>query len=177
MFTMGLNFETSCRRGDGESKGESSKRGYLMGKGEKEARNTKRDLMSLFRESLYEQPADVAYTTFEMQSMAPHEGDEKKPRSKGKKADKGKAIDRDPGSTHKRSSKEVEKRREVEPEENQGQVSGLSGALANLSLDDEQQTAGRQVQSPCHEVEDGWMVVVEDIDVWDFTEEVGALPD
>lgn len=88
-----------------------------MTKGEKETRGTKRDLMSLFRDSLYEQPAaDAAYMTFEMQSMAPDEGEEKKPRSKGKKkADKGKAIDRDLRLTRKRSSKEIEKRREVEP--------------------------------------------------------------
>lgn len=53
----------------------------------------------------------------------------------------------------------------------------ISDALAQLRLDYEQEAEEIQVQSPCHEVEDGWMVVKEGIDVWDFTEEVGPLPD
>lgn len=217
---MGGSFQTNCRLEDGASRGESSKRGSLLGKGEKREkgrRGTKRDVWWLYRDSLGEEPEEVAYTTIEMQPMAPYEGDEeRKPRGKGKKkaekgkADKGKAVDRDPGFIQCRGSLEVEKRRAVEPgkffslehcfkkrfeywkqgfganlkknwiEEDQGEPLELLDALARLRLDcdDEEDEEGQvQVQGPCHEVEDGWMVIEDDIDVWDFTDEVGDLPD
>ncbi|PTB43600.1 hypothetical protein M441DRAFT_88340 [Trichoderma asperellum CBS 433.97] len=171
-FPMGANFQADCRLG------ESSKRASLLEKREKEARGSKQDLLLLYRESFYEESTEATHTTFEMQPMTPYEGDEEKPRGKGKKkTSKGKAVDRDPGFTCSRNSRKAEKRREVEPEDKQSQVLDISDALAQLRLAYEQEAEKIQAQSPCHEVEDGWMVVKEGIDVWDFTEEVGPLPD
>jgi hypothetical protein len=59
----------------------------------------------------------------------------------------------------------------------QSQTSQLSEALASLNLEDEQLEEKSKVEGPCHEVEDGWMMLKNDIDVWNFTEEVGELPD
>lgn len=57
----------------------------------------------------------------------------------------------------------------------------LSSALAKLRLDYDdyqQELEQRRSHDPCNEAEDGWVVVKEDVDVWDFTEEVGrVLPD
>ncbi|GFP54269.1 hypothetical protein TASIC1_0003064700 [Trichoderma asperellum] len=107
---MGANFQAGC------CLGESSKRASLLEKEQKEVRCSKQDLLLLYRESFYEESAEAAYTTFEMQPMTPYEGDEEKPRGKGKtKTGKGKAVDRDPAFTCSRNSRKAEKRREVEP--------------------------------------------------------------
>lgn len=122
---MEATIATDCRRLQGagredSSKGESSKRRLLRGLGrrerrrERETRDTSRDLLSLYEESPYEESGVVA---FEMQPMTPYEGDDENPHGKGKKkkADKGKAIYRDPWFAQNQNSREEEKRRQVEP--------------------------------------------------------------
>lgn len=45
-----------------------------------------------------------------------------------------------------------------------------------LELEHElEQAEGRRVHNPCREAEDGWLVVKEDLDVWDFTDDVGRV--
>ncbi|UKZ58850.1 uncharacterized protein TrAtP1_000173 [Trichoderma atroviride] len=184
------------------SQGESSKGAswLRLGKGRGEARGTRRSLFSLYQESFYEESESEA--AFEMEPLTLHIGDKEKSDDKGKKkADKGKAVYRDPWVAHSQGVRVEKKRREVEPKKDEGDASDLSSALAKLRLDcdeyqeereKEQKKKQKQKQkqkleqakrrrarpSPYHEAEDGWMVVREDLDVWDFSEEVGhVLPE
>ncbi|KAL7921805.1 hypothetical protein ACQKWADRAFT_327403 [Trichoderma austrokoningii] len=178
----------------GETFEESSKREpwLKLMRMDREARGAARNLILRCREAFSEGSEGPAV---EMQPMGPYEGDGKKSHGKGKNlADKGKkAVYRDPWVVHKHRSAVEKQRPARKPKGYDGGNSGLSSALAKLRLDhDEYQQELTQEQQleleweleqirmhdPCNEAEDGWMVVKEDLDVWDFTEEVGrVLPD
>ncbi|KAK1245499.1 hypothetical protein MKX08_005128 [Trichoderma sp. CBMAI-0020] len=184
----------------GESpEGESSKGAswLRLGKGRGDTRGMRRNLFSLYRESFSEESESEA--AFEMQPLAQYTDEEKSGGMEKKLTDKGKAVYRDPWVAHNQGVGAEKKRQEVEPKQDEGEASDLSGALANLRLacDEyqeeltqkqkpkkkqkqklEQAKRRRERPSPYHEAEDGWMVVREDLDVWDFTEEIGCvLPD
>ncbi|PNP38925.1 hypothetical protein TGAMA5MH_09149 [Trichoderma gamsii] len=202
------------------SKGESSKgESWLqLGKGGKEARGTARSFFSLYRESSREESESESEAASRMQPLTPHAGDDEKRGGKEKKkADKGKAVYRDPW-VMTNPDVQVEKKREVEPKKDEGETSGLWGALAKLRLDYDEYQEERELNQklqreheqeleqkreqeqkrkqklklklqlkqkqakkrrehvvPYHEAEDGWMVVSEGLDEWDFTEEIGRV--
>ncbi|KAM0464973.1 hypothetical protein ACHAPV_001965 [Trichoderma viride] len=189
------------------SKGESSKGAswLRLGKGKGETRGRARSLFTLYRESSHEESESEA--AFEMRHLTIQKEDKEKPGGKeNKKADKGKAVYRSPWVAHNQEVGAEKKRREVEPKQDEGETSGLLGALAKLRLDcdeyleelehdqklereheqelkqklklkqkQKQAKRRRAYTSPYHEAEDGWMVVREDVDMWDFTEEVGRV--
>lgn len=65
---------------------------------------------------------------------------------------------------------EQELKQKLEQEQEQEQEQKLK-----LKQKQKQAKRRRAYTSPYHEAEDGWMVVREDVDMWDFTEEVGRV--
>lgn len=127
------------------SKGESSKgESWLqLGKGGKEARGTARSFFSLYRESSREESESESEAASRMQPLTPHAGDDEKRGGKEKKkADKGKAVYRDPW-VMTNPDVQVEKKREVEPSKFATIHLGAFDAFLRLTQDEQRKTKAR----------------------------------
>ncbi|KAL7792149.1 hypothetical protein V8C37DRAFT_402564 [Trichoderma ceciliae] len=184
---LGTYFADMYRRED--KAGESSREGSLQWRRErKRAQGMRRELMLQCKDVLQvqevEESEDVRYHDAVVEPSSPKEADEGESQRRGKKKmDKGKGVCTE---TLQRRAQRCpmamarEARRDVGSGTARCQTLELSAALARLKIGEdrprsEEKSEGEGRRQP--EPEEDWVLVAEDIDVWDFTDEVGKDSD